>query len=210
MTWSNNILILAPHTDDGELGCGASISKYLLQGKRITYIAFSNCSQALPSHLPADTLEMECRKATQALGITELKVFDFEVRKLLFHRQEILEAMISINKELQPDTVFLPAKNDVHQDHQVITAEGLRAFKNSNILGYELPWNNTSFQPQYFEKIGEEHLASKIAALKYYKTQEHRPYMKDDFTRSLAVVRGIQCNHPLAEAFELYKLSGPQ
>src|SRR5690349_10541082 len=122
-------IILAPHTDDGELGCGATIAKYIEQGRQVIYIAFSTCSQALPAHLPPDTLIAECSTATQALGISGVKFFDFEVRRLLFHRQEILEELIKLNADLQPGTVFLPARNDVHQDHQVIYAEGLRAFK---------------------------------------------------------------------------------
>src|SRR5258705_403046 len=107
---TSQILVLAPHTDDGELGCGATIAK------------------------------------------------------------------------------FIAAENDVHQDHQVVFAEGLRAFKNSNVLGYELPWNNFRFQPNYFEKITEQNLQLKLAALKEYKSQSQRKYMSPDFIRSLAVV----------------------
>jgi N-acetylglucosamine malate deacetylase 1 len=203
---SQNILILAPHTDDGELGCGASIAKYISEGKQITYIAFSTCSQSLPSNLPGNTLISECTIATKALGISDVRFFDFEVRKLLFHRQEILEELIKLNQQLKPQTVFLPAEHDVHQDHQVIYAEGLRAFKNCNVLGYELPWNNFRFQPNYFEKINDEQLALKQKALQQYKSQAHKNYMNPDFTRSLATVRGIQANAVLAEAFEVYRL----
>jgi LmbE family N-acetylglucosaminyl deacetylase len=205
---NGNVIVLAPHTDDGELGCGATIAKYKEQGRKIIYLAFANCSQTLPTHLPADTLEHECRKATAVLGIDEVRFFDFEVRKLAEVRQEILDILIKVNKELQPVTVFLPAMGDVHQDHQVIYAEGVRAFKFANLLGYELPWNNTNFQPEYFEPVNENQLAKKMEALKEYKTQIHRKYMQGEFTRSLAVVRGIQCNQPLAEAFEIYKMVG--
>ena len=206
MLHTDNILILAPHTDDGELGCGASIAKYILEKKKVTYAAFSTCSQSLPKEMPADTLVKECTAATKALGIGDTIFFDFTVRRLLFHRQEILEELIRINNELKPQTVFLPAKNDVHQDHQVVYAEGLRAFKNANVLGYELPWNNFNFHPNYFEKISEENLAAKIYALKEYKSQASRKYMNPEFLRSLAVVRGLQANSDLAEAFEIYRL----
>jgi LmbE family N-acetylglucosaminyl deacetylase len=207
MLHTDRILILAPHTDDGELGCGASIAKYIAAGKKITYVAFSTCSQSLPAHLPSDTLAAECKAATASLGIQDLMLFDFEVRRLLFHRQEILEELIQLNKKLQPQTVFLPAQHDVHQDHQVIHAEGLRAFKNCNVLGYELPWNNFTFSPTYFEKLEESHIMSKQQALKEYLSQAHRRYMKPDFTTAIAVVRGVQCNADFAEAFEVYRMS---
>ena len=111
-------------------------------------------------------------------------------------------------KRYKPELVFLPAQYDIHQDHQVVYAEGLRAFKNASVLGYELPWNNTRFQPTYFEAISEENLQQKIGALKEYGSQQHRSYMQEDFIRSLACVRGIQSNTKYAEAFEVYRLMG--
>jgi LmbE family N-acetylglucosaminyl deacetylase len=201
-----NILVLAPHTDDGELGCGASLAKYAEAGKRVTYVAFSSCERSLPEGLPAGTLVNECRAATEALGVHETIILDFDVRHFPGRRQDILEEMVKLNRDLKPELVLLPARNDVHQDHQVIHSEGLRAFKNCSLLGYELPWNNTQFQPNYFERISEEHLLTKQNALKHYRSQSHRKYMGDEFIRSLAVVRGMQSGTELAEAFEAYKI----
>jgi LmbE family N-acetylglucosaminyl deacetylase len=206
MLHTNKILVLAPHTDDGELGCGGAISKYIAAGKEVTYVAFSTCSQSLPKGLPADTLVTECRAATAALGIKEVIFFDFEVRQFSFHRQEILEELVRLNITLQPQTVFIPAKADVHQDHQVIYAEGLRAFKACNVLGYELPWNNLEFSPTYFETLTETEVAAKQKALAEYRSQAHRRYMQPGFTEALAVVRGIQCAVDFAEAFEVYRM----
>ncbi len=207
MLHTNRILVLAPHTDDGELGCGGAIAKYIAAGKSVTYVAFSTCSQSLPANVPADTLATECKAATGALGIQQVKLFNFEVRRLLFHRQEILEELIRLNESLQPETVFIPAKADVHQDHQVIYAEGLRAFKNRNVLGYELPWNNFDFAPTYFEKLVEGEVVAKQKALRQYQSQAHRRYMQPDFMKALAVVRGVQCGADFAEAFEVYRMS---
>ena len=120
MLYTERIMVLAPHTDDGELGCGGSVAKYIAAGKNVIYVAFSTCSQSLPKELPADTLAVECKAATQKLGIQEVIFFDFEVRRLLFHRQEILEELIRLNKKWQPQTEFIPAQHDVHQDHQVV------------------------------------------------------------------------------------------
>lgn len=206
MLHTNRILILAPHTDDGELGCGASIAKYIEAGKEVCYVAFSTCSQSLPKELPADTLAVECKEATTLLGISELYLMNFEVRRLLFHRQEILEELIQLNKTWQPQTVFIPAQHDIHQDHSVIYAEGLRAFKNCNVLGYELPWNNVRFSPTYFELLEQTHISAKCKALQAYRSQQARSYMQPTFISALATVRGIQCGETLAEAFEVYRM----
>jgi len=208
MIQPSRILVLAPHTDDGELGCGGTISRLYTEGREVWYAAFCLCSASLPGHLPADTLAMECKKATAILGIPpdRLILFNYEVRQLPQYRQQVLEELLQLNKTIHPDMVLLPAASDVHQDHQVIHQEGLRAFKNTTFAGYELPWNNYSFRTNFFMQLTPADLERKIASLNAYGSQSHRNYMQEDFTRSLAKVRGVQCNHEYAEAFEIYKL----
>jgi N-acetylglucosamine malate deacetylase 1 len=202
------ILILAPHTDDGELGCGGSIARFCAEGKEVYYAAFCLCSKSLPADLPTNTLELECKKATALLGIpaSNLILFNYEVRQLPQSRQQILEELLKLNQQINPDMVLLPAASDVHQDHQVIHQEGLRAFKNTTFAGYELPWNNYSFRTNFFMKLSQNEVNKKIDALQSYQSQSHRNYMQPDFIRSLAKVRGVQCNSDYAEAFELYKI----
>lgn len=201
------ILVLAPHTDDGELGCGGSIAKFCSEGKDVYYAAFCLCSKSLPASLAPDTLEKECKKATATLGIpaSNLILFNYEVRELPAARQQILEELLQLNTRINPDLVFLPAAADIHQDHQVIHQEGMRAFKNVTFAGYELPWNNFSFHSNFFIRLSSSELDKKVEALTAYESQSHRNYMQEDFTRSLARVRGVQANAGYAEAFEIGK-----
>ncbi len=201
------ILVLAPHTDDGELGCGGSIAKFCAEGKEVYYAAFCLCSKSLPASLPANTLELECRKATAILGIpaSNLILFNYEVRNLPGFRQQVLEKLLQLNTNINPDLVLLPAASDIHQDHQVIHQEGMRAFKNVTFAGYELPWNNFSFHTNFFIRLSKTELDKKVESLKSYQSQSHRNYMQEDFTRSLAKVRGVQANAAYAEVFEIYK-----
>ena len=198
------ILVLAPHTDDGELGCGGAIAKFCATGKQVYYAAF--CLKSTETFM-ADTLGKECRTATALLGIpsANLRFYEYEVRHLPEQRQKILQQLLELHAELQPDLVLLPAASDVHQDHQVIHQEGLRAFKNVTFAGYELPWNNYSFHTNFFIRLSDSELNKKIDALKSYQSQSHRNYMQEDFIRSLAKVRGVQANSSYAEAFEIYK-----
>ena len=52
----SKVLVLAPHTDDGELGCGASLSKLQRLGHEIHYVAFCTCDSNLPDGYPDGTL----------------------------------------------------------------------------------------------------------------------------------------------------------
>lgn len=204
---SKTILILAPHTDDGEFGCGATIARYVSQGARAVYAAFSAAEQSVLPHLPRDVLRTEVRKATSALGVAhdDCLVFDFEVRRFPEFRQKILDKMIELNRLYNPDVVFLPSVNDTHQDHQTIAQEGFRAFKRTTMLGYEVPWNNLDFRTSCFVDIEDIHLEKKIQAISMYESQNHRSYANDEFIRSLALTRGVQIGKRYAEAFEVVR-----
>src|SRR5665648_183867 len=148
----NNILVLAPHTDDGELGAGGTIS-YLIENKaNVYYAAFSTAKESVPDGLPKDILKTEVLNATKQLGIKEdnLIIFDYQVRKLNYFRQEILEDLIKVRNSIHFDLILMPSLNDIHQDHLTVSQEGLRAFKTISILGYELIWNNLTFNTTCF------------------------------------------------------------
>jgi LmbE family N-acetylglucosaminyl deacetylase len=203
----NKILILAPHTDDGEFGCGASINKWIAQGSDVYYATFSACKQSVLPQFPEDVLITEVKAATKVLGIKpeNLILFDYDVRTFNYHRQAILDDLIKLREELKPDLVLMPSPNDIHQDHKTIMEEGLRAFKFTSILCYEMPWNNLNFNTTCFSVLQEEHLHKKIQALKKYESQAHRPYANEDFIRGLAISRGVQTNEKLAEVFEVLR-----
>ena len=203
----SKILVLAPHTDDGELGSGGTIAKMLREGHEVYYVAFSTADDSVPSGFPKDQLEIEVTKATNILGIPadHLIVYKYTVRKLNYVRQEVLEELIKLRDAITPDLVILPGSRDIHQDHQTVYQEGIRAFKFCSILGYELIWNNLGFETGCFIEIQEEDLQQKTRALDAYETQRGKNYMNSEFIRSLAVVRGTQIGVRYAEAFEVVR-----
>lgn len=202
-----NVLVLAPHTDDGELGAGGTIAKFIEQGSKVTYVAFSTAEQSVPEGLPKDVLRTEVKAATKTLGIQleNLIVLNFQVRKFNYVRQEILEELIKIRKSQKFDLVLIPSLKDIHQDHAVIAQEGVRAFKNTTIFGYELIWNDLQFDTTCFVKLEKRHVETKVAALSRYESQNMREYMSPEFIWSLAKMRGVQVNASYAECFEVIR-----
>jgi LmbE family N-acetylglucosaminyl deacetylase len=202
-----SILVLAPHIDDGEFGCGGTIAKFIEEGADVFYAAFSLCELSLPSHLPKDILEIELQEAAGVLGLSNenLRIFPYGVRTFASVRQDILDDLISLRREIKPDLILMPSPQDIHQDHRTIALEAIRAFKLISILGYELPWNNLTFNTQSFVFLKEQHLKKKIAALNCYQSQAHRMYANESFIRSLAITRGTQIGAELAEAFEVVR-----
>jgi len=203
----NKILVLAPHTDDGEFGCGASISKFINENRDVYYAAFSLAEESVPPPYPKNILETEVKAATKELGILpdNLLLFRYRVRRFAQFRQEILEDLVKLNNDLKPDLVFMPSLNDLHQDHTTIAHEGLRAFKKTSILCYELPWNNISFSTNCFINFKEKELEAKLRALNCYDSQKNRSYASEEYIRSLAITRGTQIGTRYAEVFEVVR-----
>ena len=199
------VLVLAPHTDDGEFGCGGTLAKLVEAGSKVWYAAFSTCRRSLPPGLPPNTLELECRAATAKLGISDPIFFDYDVRHFSSHRQPILEDMVQLQARLKPDLIFIPASTDLHQDHQTIHNEAKRAFKRAKTLGFELPWNNITMTTNFFSTLEPRHVDAKVCSLLEYKSQLHRNYHSEEFVRALAVTRGTQMGERYAEAFEVVR-----
>jgi LmbE family N-acetylglucosaminyl deacetylase len=199
------VLVIAPHTDDGEFGCGGTIARLIEEGTEVHYAALSIAEESVPSGMPRDILASEVARATKELGIDSkhLQVERFPVRRFPEFRQQILELLVELNRRIEPDLVLLPSSTDTHQDHQVVAQEGFRAFKKTTILGYEVPWNNLTFSTNAFFFLGPRHLEAKLRSLRCYVSQLGREYVDEQFIRSLARTRGVQIGAEYAESFEV-------
>ena len=202
------ILILAPHTDDGEWGAGGSIIKWKMGGAKIFHLALSDCRESVPSNLPGDILRKEFKKSNQIIGLnsSETQILDFPVRCFSSHRQDILECFISYRDKLQPDLIICPSSFDTHQDHAVVCQEAFRAFKRSSILGYEMPWNNRNIELSYYVPLEEHHVNLKQELINSYNSQIFRAPNFREIISGLATLRGSQINQTYAEAFEAIRV----
>ena len=204
----NKVLVLAPHTDDGEIGCGGTISKLIEEGSEVYYLAFSSAKQSLKEKgLNENTLIQETKEATKVLGIKKnnLTILNYDVRNFDSSRQKILDEIVKFKDSFKPDLILMPSLRDIHQDHIVIAQEGLRAFKNSIVLSYEMIWNNLNFNHSIFIKLSKKNVEDKWNALKKYRSQKSRSYMSKDFIHSLARTRGVQIRSKYAESFEVVR-----
>ena len=193
----DRVLVVAPHTDDGEFGAGATIAGYIARGVEVYYVAFATGT--------ADY--SECYAATAVLGIDRdrVAIYDFKTRELSFRRQMILDRLIALKHEVKPTIALVPSVRDTHQDHCTVAEECIRAFKDISVLAYEIPWNDWDFKPQYYVTFPDFELSRKIEAIEQYRSQDGRYYSSPEFIKSLAVVRGTQVKAKYAEAFEVIR-----
>jgi LmbE family N-acetylglucosaminyl deacetylase len=201
----NKILVVSPHTDDGELGCGASISRFVREGKEVHYFALTSIVKT--ENGKADIINEARKSVVDVLGIKVENFYyaSFDIREFYKDRQLILDWMLDLQKKNKYDLVLIPSLNDLHQDHIVVAQEGLRAFKHITILGYELPWNNIDIRSGCFISVCKKDVENKMMALQHYVSQVGRKYMSWEFISGWAIMRGVQINKEYAEMFEVIR-----
>ncbi|MHA1948573.1 MAG: PIG-L deacetylase family protein [Candidatus Thorarchaeota archaeon] len=206
MIWNlDNVLVLSAHTDDMEVGAGATVRLLVESGASVKSIVFSDCKKSVDtSKYPEDILSQECKLAAKHIGITDLTIHDFPVRDLPAYRQDILEIIYALRKEINFDLVLTTWVNDLHQDHKVVAEETFRAFMKSDVsvLSYEIAGNSPGFTPEVFIPLTEDDVDKKIEMLNLYKSQvEKRGYFTINAVRSVMGYQGHHCGAPYAEAF---------
>lgn len=187
------VLVISPHADDAEVGCGGLIKRLTEQGAEVYSFICTNLGDRA----------QEVQEAKKILGIKKCMSLLYPIRTLPESRKELLDRFVKVNQELRPDLVLCPTLSDTHQDHQTVAQEAFRAFKYTTLWGYELPWNMTNFQSECFVELQEHHLQAKIDSFLTYKTQSRKRYYDADYLRSLARTRGVQIGYKYAESYQV-------
>lgn len=193
-----NVLVLAAHPDD-EIACSGTINRLVLQNADVRLVTFSMCED-----VGDFTHELACAK--KRLGIASSRV-EFLPNKRLPEFSAHMRDVLDEERTERPDLVLTPARSDVHQDHAAVTAEAIRVFKWSTMLGYEHPQNTVgSSLVNAYIALDDWDVIVKVDHAKAYKSQSHKPYMQDAYIRGMVAVRGMQIGQAYAEAFEVIRL----
>ena len=203
---------MSPHTDDAELGCGGTMARWIDEGAELFTAAFSTAETSLPPGSKPYRLKDECHAALDELGVPRENrfIYDFPVRELGYHRQEVLEEMVKLARgRSQPEVVLVPSGADLHQDHAVVHQESVRAFRHTaRCWATSCPGTTSPSPPRPSWCSTRAHLRRKWAALTKYESQLEvaRPYFRYEFIESMARVRGLQVKAAFAEAYEAIRI----
>lgn len=178
-------------------------------GAAVQCLIFSACMESVPPDFPLYILKEECTRAMAHLGIhgKKRRILDYPVRRFDSHRQDILEILVKARKEFEPDVVFCPASSDIHQDHEVIHREAVRAFSgHADILGYENTVKCKGFAADVLIKLSDAHMERKLRAVGEYKSQGERLYTQSQFVQAVNMTAGVSARVRYAEAFESVRI----
>jgi len=203
--FGKRVLFLGAHPDDIEIGCGALIHN-IVNKTEILCVTLSD-NQKNPDLLK---VKNEHLRSMNVLGVPEEKVVFGPFTTRIFHdsRQDILEYFLKLRKEFKPDLIFTHSKQDVHQDHNTMTDEALRAFRGITVLGFDVVRSSYGFFPHFLIEVTEEDVNKKIEALSQYDTYKDRYYFNTELTRSIMVRHGALAERPFAEGFDILRIVG--
>ena len=199
-------LFLGAHSDDIELGCGGTILSLLEQGQELEvwWMVFAAS--------PARRLEAEKSAEMFLRGAVkkEIVVREFKESFFPYIGAEIKASFEKLKRTISPDVVFTHFRDDLHQDHRVISELTWNTFRDHLILEYEIiKYDGGLGSPNLFVHLSEEVCARKIKYLiENFQSQRSHQWFNEETFRAILRLRGVESNAPskFAEAFYARKL----
>ncbi|MBT3322476.1 MAG: hypothetical protein HN392_09350 [Anaerolineae bacterium] len=203
--YGKRVLFIGAHPDDIELGAGALIHN-ILPHCEVTCVTLSD-NQKNPK---LKNVLSEHYESMKVLGVPRENVIveDFETRYLPAHRQEVLEYFLKLRREIKPDIIFVHSEQDIHQDHNTVTQEALRAYRGITVLGFDVVRSSHGFFPNFFVGVSEENVNKKLEALAQYKTYADFYYFDKNLLKATMVRHGALAEKPFAEGFDILRIVG--
>lgn len=203
--YGKRILFLGAHPDDIELGCGALLH-HIASRTDVLCVTLSD-NQKNPS------LKNVVKELYESMAVLEVPkekaiVQEFITRKFPDMRQEILEYLLELRRDFKPEIVFTHTRQDIHQDHNVVTEEALRAYRGITVLGYDVVRSSYGFFPHFLVAVTQEDVEKKLEALSKYGTYHDKYYFDPALLRATMVRHGALAEIPFAEGFDILRIVG--
>jgi LmbE family N-acetylglucosaminyl deacetylase len=201
-----HVLCLGAHCDDLEIGCGGTVLK-LCEGPdppAFTWVVFSSDATR-----ETEALVGAERLLRQAAG-SRIIIKKFRDGFLPYEGSLVKEAFEELKETVSPDLILTHHRDDLHQDHRLISELTWNTFRDHLVLEYEIPkWDGDLGAPNVFVPLDESLCQRKIETiLTSFPSQAARRWFSADLFRALLRLRGMECNAPgnHAEAFYCRKL----
>ena len=203
--FGDTVCFIGAHPDDIELGCGALIADIADKTNVICVTLSDNQKNPQLTHLPK---EHDASMAILGVKPKNAILHNFTTRRFQAARQEILEVLIGLKEKYHPEVVFVHTDQDIHQDHQTVTQEALRAFRGTTLLGFDVLRSSYGFFPHFLVEVSEEGVKTKIRALKAYTTYSDKYYFDENIIYATAIRHGALAERPFAEGFDILRIVG--
>jgi LmbE family N-acetylglucosaminyl deacetylase len=201
------ILCVGAHSDDIEIGCGGTVLRLLAEhaGSSVHWVVFS----------ATEAREREARASAAdflaSAGVASVLVKTFRESFFPAEWANIKDFFEEIKRQVNPDVILCHQRQELHQDHRVISELTWNTFRNHLLLEYEIPkYEGELGIPNFFVPLPRATADRKVELLeRHFASQASRSWFRPDTFHGLMSVRGVECNAPeaRAEAFIVRKIT---
>jgi LmbE family N-acetylglucosaminyl deacetylase len=196
-----HILCLGAHCDDIEIGCGGTVSRMVasIPDVSVTWVVLGSTEQrAQEALVSAHTVLAAAPKKTIVIRSFRDGFFPYQGTALKEYFEELKGAVA-------PDMVFTHYRNDLHQDHRLVSELTWNTFRDHMILEYEIPkFDGDIGNPNVFMWLDEAACHAKVTnILTSFRSQADKRWFREETFFALLRLRGMEANAPsgFAEAF---------
>jgi LmbE family N-acetylglucosaminyl deacetylase len=200
------MLCIGAHSDDIEIGCGGTISRIVEQhpGVQVHWVVFTSA--------PERDEEARAGAARLLAGAenSTVEIGRHRERYLPYEAVELKESFDRLGSEVDPDIIFTHYREDLHQDHRILSELTYNTFRQHLVLEYEIPkYDGDLGRPNVYVPIEESHRRRKIDTLmEAFGSQTGKYWFTADTFDAVLRLRGVEARSPtgLAEGFHCRKL----
>lgn len=202
----NTILCIGAHSDDIEIGAGATLLRLVRENPKARII-WVVCAA---SGVRGEEARASAAGFLENAGQSEIILKHFSDGHFPGATSE-LKSFVEELKPTNPDLILTHYGRDLHQDHRTVSEVTWNTFRSHTILEYEIPkWDGGLGSPNFFVPATVKDTDRKIELLTTCFASQAEKHWFDDLTfRGLMRLRGLECKaaEHLAEGFYGRKLS---
>jgi len=202
-----SILCLGAHSDDIEIGAGATILSLIARGVRLDV---HWCVLSAPGERESEARASATQFVSDAARY-QIEAMPFTDGFFPEQGDEIKKWFELLKRRVEPDLILTHRGNDAHQDHRQVSRLTWNTFRDHLILEYEIPkWDGDVGRPNMYSPVSAGALQRKIDLLmSHFGSQRSKQWFDPEVFRGLARLRGMECRAPerYAEAFVANKLT---
>jgi LmbE family N-acetylglucosaminyl deacetylase len=201
------VLCLGAHSDDIEIGAGATLLCMMDRGIRLDV---NWCVLSGGGERESEAKSSAAEFLSSAAG-AKIEVLSF--RDGFFPEQgDAIKSWFEVLKQrVNPDLILTHSQSDAHQDHRHVCRLTWNTFRDHCILEYEIPkWDGDMARPNLYVPVSASAMKRKVDLLMaHFGSQRSKQWFDPETFLGLARLRGMECRagERYAEAFIARKLS---
>jgi LmbE family N-acetylglucosaminyl deacetylase len=219
---SKRVLVVAPHPDDEILGCGGSLLRLQNSGADIYWLIVTHMNEALG--YSADQVQkrnQEIQSVAKGVGVTRVFNLEFPPARLdTLPLSDLVGAFVQVVETVEPDTLLIPNRGDVHSDHKIVFdacsplsksfrfpyIKNIKVYETLSETDFSINPDAKPFQPDFYFDI-TDFLDEKTKLMSLYESEvAPSPFPRNgDALEALARLRGQVAGCRYAEAFMTLK-----